>query len=91
MDFIYHGENYSEEIKMDPVDGVNLSIFDPTLITNTDSNLWHFKETVENIKESEPMKKIKTALFIVIGVVSAGLLIYVFSKGYRFIKNFVKK
>lgn len=93
MNFIYKGGNYTEDIHMDPIEGENLSIFDPRAITNVDSTVWKFKQTVEDVKEdiTSPNSKIRTALITVASVVGSILLIYLIVKVVNFLKIFFKK
>ena len=44
LDFLYEGEQLSSNIKMDPIQGESMKVYNRDLVLNTDEALWKFKE-----------------------------------------------
>ena len=85
---------------MDEIEGETLSIFDEDAIVNTDSSLWEYKETAEEIGVTvdgvidditSGDSKIMKTIYIVLGTVGAVLLGYGIYKAYIFIKKIISK
>ena len=90
MNFIYNGEPYEEEIKMDAIEGNTLSIFDPAEIIDVETSYWSFKDTVYDTATTVGEKS-KTVIYAVVGVLGTIILVYVFYKLYQLYKKFMKK
>ena len=100
MNFLYKGQEVECDIKMDEIEGDTLSIFDEDAIVNTDSSLWKYKETAEEIGDAvggvidditSGDSKIMKTIYIILGTVGAVLLGYGIYKAYIFIKKIISK
>lgn len=107
MNFLYKGQEIDCEVKMDEIEGENLSLFDKETILNVESPIWEFKEVVKDTENNvnniidgvhdffedvqNGESKTMNAIYIAIGAVGSILIIYVIIKAYVFIKKLISK
>ena len=105
MNFLYKGQEIDCEVKMDEIEGENLSIFDKNTILNVETPIWKFKETVNDVGEGtnnvingvkdffedvqNGESKTMNTIYIVLGAVGAILLSYLIYKFVIIIKKLI--
>ena len=105
MNFLYKGQEIDCEVKMDEIEGENLSIFDKNTILDVETPIWQFKETVKDVEDGannvidgvkdffEDVQngdsKTMNTIYIVIGAVGAILLAYLIYKVVKVIKKLI--
>ena len=105
MNFLYKGQEIDCEVKMDEIEGENLSIFDKNTILDVETPIWQFKETVKDVEDGannvidgvkdffedvqNGESKTMNTIYIVIGAVGAILLAYLIYKVVKVIKKLI--
>lgn len=107
MNFLYKGQEIDCEVKMDEIEGENLSLFDKETILNVESPIWEFKEVVKDTENNvnniidgvhdffedvqNGESKTMNAIYIAIGAVGSILILYMIIKAYVIIKKLISK
>lgn len=94
MNFVYHGEEFDMDVKMDEISGDTFNIFDRELIMNTDSIIWEFKEGA--YQAADKVTNSVKAFFNNLGVIGSVLIgivvvFLLYKLIYFIIKIFKKK